>query len=112
VTAKKASDATYLASITASATIRVNLASSPFAIRVSSPVTAGHTQETTILGAGFYGVPRIVSSVATTKVTVVSASGTRLVVRVFVANSTPRGLHTLTLTFAHGQRTSVTYTQH
>jgi len=112
VTATKTTDATYQTSVTASATVRVNLASSPSANRVSAPVTAGRTQETVVLGTGFYGVPRIVSNLATTKVTVVSASASRLVVRVVVTKSSPRGVHTFTLTFAHGQRTSVTYTQH
>jgi hypothetical protein len=112
VTVTKAADATYLAANPESATVHVNLASSPFANRVSAAVTAGRTQQTIVLGRSFYGVPRVVSNVASTRVTVVSASGSRLVLRVSVAKNSPRGMHTFTLTFAHGQRTSVIYIQH
>ena len=112
VQATKGPDATYLAGNPAFATIHVNLASSPFANRVSGAVTAGHTDQAIVLGTGFYGVPRVVSNVASTRVTVVSASADRLVLRVLVAKNSPRGMHTFTLTFSHGQRTSVIYSQH
>jgi hypothetical protein len=112
VTVSKAADATYLAGSPSSATIRVNLASSPFATRVSGVVHAGQTVEAVVLGRSFYGVPRVVSNIASTKVTIVSASANRLVLRVTVARTSPHGEHTFTLVFAHGQRTSVLYTQH
>jgi hypothetical protein len=53
-----------------------------------------------------------VSSVATTKVVFSSDNGRALVVYVTVPLRSATGVHTLTLTFAHGERTSVLYTQH
>jgi hypothetical protein len=66
---------------------------------------------TTILGTGFYGQPRIMSSVGMTRIGVSSDNGKVLVIVVTVAKNAPRGIHTLTLTFSHGDRTSVLYNQ-
>jgi trans-2-enoyl-CoA reductase len=59
-----------------------------------------------------YGTPRVVSNQPGTKVVVTSDSGRALSIRVTVAKGTPAGVHTFTLTFAHGQRTLALYTQH
>jgi hypothetical protein len=109
---RKSADVTYLSARSATAIVNVNLASSPRAMRVSTVAVAGRTVRATIVGTGFYGKPRIVSSVATTKVVFSSDNGRALVVYVTVPLRSATGVHTLTLTFAHGERTSVLYTQH
>jgi hypothetical protein len=78
---------------------------------MSSAVWTGRTVTTTIIGSGFYGEPRIVSSVAGTKVHVTRDNGHVLTIRVKVASSTPGGEHTFTLIFSRGQRTSLRYRQ-
>jgi hypothetical protein len=111
VTVTKAADATYLSANSAATTVTVNLPKSPHAVRVTSAVWTGRVVRTRIIGTGFYGQPRIVSSIRTTKVVVSGDNGKVLVVHVRVAKNSPRGIHTLTLTFAHGARTSVLYNQ-
>jgi hypothetical protein len=66
---------------------------------------------TTIIGRGFHGQPRITSNVGGTRVGVLHDSGNTLTIRVTVARGTPRGVHTFTIVFAHGQRTTVKYNQ-
>ena len=63
------------------------------------------------VGTGFYGQPTVKSSVGTTHIGVSSDNGKVLTIVVTVAKNAPRGIHTMTLTFAHGDRTSVLYNQ-
>jgi len=111
VTVTKAADANYLAASSAPTIVTINLPKSPHALRVTSAVWTGRSVRTTILGTGFYGQPRIMSSVGTTRIGVSSDNGKVLEIVVTVAKSSPRGIHTLTLTFSHGDRTSVLYNQ-
>ena len=109
VMATKAADTTYSAvsSLATTVTFRAVLR----AIRMTSPVWTGRSVVTNILGAGFYGQPRVTSNVRGTRIGVEHDSGTRLTIRVIVAKSTPRGVHVFTIVFAHGQRVTVRYNQ-
>jgi hypothetical protein len=111
VTVFKAADSSYLAAQSALTVVTVNLPKAPHAVRVTAAVFTGRTTRTTIIGSGFYGQPKVVSSARNTKVAVSSDNGKTLVIHVTVAKNAPRGVHTLTLTFAHGDRTSVLYNQ-
>ncbi len=111
VTVTKAADATYFAASSAPTTVTINLPKSPHAIRVTSAVWTGRMVQTTIIGTGFYGQPKVLSNIGTTRIGVSSDNGKVLVIRVTVAKTAPRGIHTLTLIFAHGDRTSVLYNQ-
>ena len=112
VTVTKATDSTYELAYSSPTIVTVNLSKSPHALRVSGTPVAGRTVAATITGTGFYGTPRVVSNQPGTKVVVTSDSGRALSIRVTVAKGTPAGVHTFTLTFAHGQRTLALYTQH
>ena len=109
VMATKAADTTYSAvsSLATTVTFRAVLR----AIRMTSPVWTGRSVVTNILGAGFYGQPRVTSNARGTRIGVEHDSGTRLTIRVIVAKSTPRGVHVFTIVFAHGQRVTVRYNQ-
>ncbi len=111
VTATKAGDATYASAISVATRVTITTPSRPRATLVSSAVWTGKTVTTTILGTGFYGTPRIVSSVRGTRVSVKRDRGTVLTIRVKVSSTTPRGEHRFTLIFAHGQRTTIRYRQ-
>jgi len=110
VTVTKSADATY-ASATSRATTVTVAAKRPTASRMSSVVWTGRTVTTSIIGSGFYGKPRIISSVGGTKVSVMRDNGHVLTIRVKVARGTPAGEHRFTLIFAGGQRTSLRYHQ-
>jgi hypothetical protein len=110
VTATKSADGTYASVSSLATSVRV-VAARPVASRMSSAVWTGRTVTTTIIGSGFYGEPRIVSSVAGTQVHVTRDNGHVLTIRVKVASSTPGGEHTFTLIFSRGQRTSLRYRQ-
>jgi hypothetical protein len=110
VTVTKSADATYAAVKSNATTVRV-AAARPIASRMSSAVWTGRTVTTTIIGSGFYGEPRIVSSIGGTKATVTHDNGRVLTIRVKVLGGTPRGTHTFTLIFSRGQRTSLHYRQ-
>ncbi len=110
VTATKAADATYKATTSAVATVRM-LVQPIRAFRLTSAVWTGRTVTTTILGVGFYGAPRITSSVGHTRVVVLRDRGTSLRIRVSVGTHVARGVHSFTLVFARGQRAGVRYVQ-
>ncbi len=110
VTATKSADATYALVRSLATTVRI-AAARPVAYRISSAVWTGRTVRTTIIGSAFYGSPRILSSVGGTTVSVTRDSGRILTIRVRVRDDVPKGLHTFTLIFARGQRTSVRYRQ-
>jgi hypothetical protein len=109
VTATKAADTNYSAvsSLATAVTFKVVLK----AIKVTSAVWTAKSVVTTILGSGFYGQPRVTSNVGGTRVGVLHDNGTRLTIRVTVAKNTPRGVHTFTIRFAHGERITVRYNQ-
>lgn len=111
VTVTKAADATYFVASSAATVVTINLPKSPHALRVTSAVWTGRSIRTTIIGTGFYGQPTVKSSVGTTHIGVSSDNGKVLTIVVAVAKNAPRGIHTMTLTFAHGDRTSVLYNQ-
>jgi len=111
VTVYKAADSSYLAAQSAVTVVTINLPKAPHAVRVTAAVWTGRTTQTTIVGSGFYGQPKVLSSVRTTRVAVSSDNGKSLVIHVSVPSNAPRGVHTLTLTFAHGEKTSVLYNQ-
>jgi hypothetical protein len=92
-------------------TISAQYPKKPKAARMISAVWTGRTTATSIVGAGFYGRPRVESSVFGTRIAVMRDSGRVLTVRVTIASGTPAGVHTFTIVFAHGERTSVRYNQ-
>jgi hypothetical protein len=110
VTATKAADSTY-ASVRSLATTVTIVPRRPRAIRMTSAVKTGRTVSTQIIGTQFYGTPRIFSSASGTRVSVIRDNGHVLTIRVRVKAGTKRGVHTFTLVFAHGQRTSLRYVQ-
>jgi hypothetical protein len=74
-------------------------------------VWTGQTVTTKIIGTGFYGRPRILTSAEGTKIVLLRDTGRVITIRVSVKRSTRRGEHTFTLIFARGQRTSLHYNQ-
>jgi hypothetical protein len=110
VTANKAADSTYEAATSPVATVKI-LAEQIRALRMTSAVRTGRTVTTKIIGTGFYGAPRIISSVGHTRVVVVHDAGTSLTIRVTVGANVARGVHSFTLVFAHGQRAGIRYVQ-
>jgi hypothetical protein len=82
------------------------------ATRVAGGAWAGQTRTVTILGSGFVGQPRIVSSTGRRTIArVIHDTGTRLTVRVTVRSGTPRGIHTFRITLANGKAVNVHYSQ-
>ena len=106
----KAADASYESATSLATTVTV-LPVRPRATRMSSAVWTGRTVSTQIIGTEFYGLPRVFSSANGTKVSVLRDNGHVLTIRVKVKSHTARGVHTFTLVFAHGQRTSIRYVQ-
>ena len=113
VTVTKASDATYKVATSAATTVTIaaHYPKKPKATRMGSAVLTGRTVLTTIIGSGFYGHPRVMSNSFGTKVGVTRDSGRVLSIRVTVKSGTRRGVHTFTVVFAHGERTTVRYNQ-
>jgi hypothetical protein len=113
VTVSKAGDATYKPATSSATivTISAHYPKKPKALRMGSSVWTGRTTVTKIIGAGFYGRPRVTSNVFGTRVVVTRDSGRVLTIHVTVANSTPRGVHTFRIVFTHGERTSIRYNQ-
>ncbi|HVA53103.1 MAG TPA: hypothetical protein VNF05_06260 [Acidimicrobiales bacterium] len=110
VTVTKSADGSYLAAHSLATTVSV-VSVRPRATRMSSPVWTGRTVSTRIFGTQFYGFPRVFSNARGTKVSVLHDNGHVLTIRVKVKSHTRRGVHTFTLVFAHGQRTSIRYVQ-
>ena len=82
------------------------------AIRVAGGAWTGRTVTVVVIGAGFTGQPRIVSSTGRgTSARVFRDSGTRLSVRVTTRSTTPRGVHTFKIIFANGKSVNVHYNQ-
>lgn len=76
-----------------------------------SPVWTGRSVVVRILGSGFYGRPVITSNIGGTTVQVLHDNGTYLTIRVTITKSTRRGVHTFTIVFANGKKTTVRYNQ-
>jgi hypothetical protein len=81
------------------------------ASRVIGHVTAGKTVIITIVGAGFYGRPTVVSHGGTVAL-VTRDTGKQLTVRVAVARGSRNGTFTFTIRLANGHTTKVRYNQH
>ncbi len=72
----------------------------------------GRTVTVTIVGSGFFGQPRIISSTGRdTTAHVIHDTGKRLTVRVSVKTGTPRGVHVFRVTLSNGKSVNVHYSQ-
>ena len=84
----------------------------PHATRVIGAAWTGRTVVVTIVGTGFFGQPRIISSTGRATTAVVTRdTGKALSVRVTVKAGTPRGIHVFKIIFANGLSTRVKYNQ-
>jgi hypothetical protein len=110
VTVAKEGDVGYLAARSQASLVDVNLAGSPRATRVTGDAYVGRSVAMTIIGSGFYGLPSVVSGVRDTKIAVSGVSGSSLRITVTAIKGAPIGVHTLTLRFSRGQKSSVLYT--
>jgi len=82
------------------------------ATRVVGGAWTGRTVNVTITGTGFFGQPRIISSMGRgTTARVIHDTGKRLTVRVTVRSGTPRGIHVFRITLANGKSCNVHYSQ-
>jgi hypothetical protein len=84
----------------------------PHATKVVGAAWTGRTVVVTIVGTGFYGQPRIISSTGrATTALVIRDNGRLLTVRVTVKLGTPRGVHVFKIIFSNGLSTNVRYNQ-
>ena len=84
----------------------------PHALRVIGTAIAGRTVVVTIVGSGFFGQPRIISSTGRATYAVVTHdTGKALTVRVTVKAGTPVGVHVFKIIFSNGLFTNVRYNQ-
>jgi hypothetical protein len=84
----------------------------PHATKVVGLAASGRTVTITILGVGFYGQPKIISSTGrATNARVSHDSGTQLSVRVTVKAGTAPGVHTFKITLADGKSFDIHYSQ-
>jgi len=83
----------------------------PKAFRTVGVAWTGRSVIVKVVGVNFYGGPKVTSNVAGVKVGVLHDNGQILTMRVTVAKTSPRGVHTFTIVFQHGQKTSVRYNQ-
>lgn len=82
------------------------------AFRVAGSAWTGRTVTVVVIGAGFTGQPRIISSTGhLTTARVFRDSGSRLSVRVTARKGTRRGVHTFKIIFANGKFVNVHYNQ-
>ena len=79
--------------------------------RVFGVAYVGKTVTIKISGSAFYGQPRITSNVAGVKAVVSGDTGSVLTVRVTASPTSPRGVHTFTVTLANGKSATVNYNQ-
>jgi titin len=78
----------------------------------SGSATRGKTTTIVITGRNFPGRPSVTSNAGGTRVSVVSASSTRIVLRVTASRAARTGVHTLTLVFSNGSVAKVNYSTH
>ncbi|MGB8196336.1 MAG: hypothetical protein WCF25_04935 [Acidimicrobiales bacterium] len=72
----------------------------------------GRTVNVTIIGSGFFGQPKIISSVGRgTTARVIHDTGKRLIVRVTVRSGSPNGVHVFRITLSNGKSVNVHYSQ-
>ncbi len=83
----------------------------PVATRTVGPVWTGKVSTVRVVGKYFYGQPTVTSNAAGTKVGVSHDTGGILTLVVKTAKTTPRGVHTFTITFSNGDTTTVKYNQ-
>ena len=83
----------------------------PKAFRTVGVAWTGRSVIVKVVGVNFYGGPKVTSNVAGVKVGVLHDNGQILTMRVTVAKTSKRGVHTFTIVFMHGQKTSVRYNQ-
>lgn len=82
------------------------------ATKVVGGAWTGRTVNVTILGSGFFGQPKIISSTGRrTTARVTHDTGKRLTVRVTVRPGTPNGVHVFRITLSNGKSCNVTYSQ-
>lgn len=82
------------------------------ATRVVGNAWTGRTVNVTIVGSGFFGQPRIVSSAGgRTIARVIHDNGKLLTVRVTVRTGSPRGVHLFRITLSNGKSCNVRYSQ-
>jgi hypothetical protein len=82
------------------------------ASRVVGGAWTGRTVNVTVIGTGFFGQPRIISSMGRgTTARVIHDTGKRLTVRVTVRSGTPVGIHVFRITLANGISCNVHYSQ-
>jgi len=79
--------------------------------RVFGVTYVGKTVTIKISGSGFYGQPKVTSNVAGVRAVVSGDNGKVLTVRVTVAPTSPRGVHTFTVTLANGKSGMINYNQ-
>ena len=79
--------------------------------RVFGVTYVGKTVTIKISGSGFYGQPKVTSNVAGVRAVVSGDNGKVLTVRVTVAPTSPRGVHTFTVTLANGKSARINYNQ-
>ncbi len=111
ITATRSGDAIYAPTSSQATTIYFAkvVIDRPVATRVVGTAIAGASVILSIVGSGFYGSPLIISSAVDTQARVVQDKGRLITIRVTTGVRVPVGVHWLTLTFMHGQRTSVHY---
>jgi uncharacterized repeat protein (TIGR02543 family) len=81
----------------------------PHASRIIGTISAGKTQNVTIVGTGFAGTWKVTSNAAGTKVRVLHVTNSRVVVRVTVSKGTRRGTHTLKIFLRNGKSCTIRY---
>jgi len=84
-------------------------ASTPRAIRLIGTITAGKTQNVTIVGTSFAGTTKVASNAVGTAVRIMHVTNTRVVVRVTVKLGTRRGTHTLKIVLRNGKSCTIRY---
>lgn len=100
--------------VTGSATTDAAIIPAPVSLHATSvtgSAVAGKTVTVGISGEGFYGQPKITSSIAGTTAVVSNDNGNLLIVRVMVKAGTPKGQRTFTIRLANGKSCRVSYRQ-
>jgi hypothetical protein len=82
------------------------------ATKVVGGAWTDRTVNVTILGTGFFGQPKVISSAGRRTIArVIHDTGKRLTVRVTVRSGSPRGIHVFRITLANGKSCNVNYSQ-
>jgi uncharacterized repeat protein (TIGR02543 family) len=81
----------------------------PHASRIIGTISAGKTQNVTIVGTGFLGTSKVTSNAVGTKVSVLHVTSTRVLLHVTVAKGTRRGTYTLKIVLRNGKSCTMRY---